>query len=106
MGESAIVLCGGRSTRMGRDKSALAFGGETLLARVVRLVSQAADDVVLVAREGQALPKGAGLESWPSGRPTRSGRRARCGATGMPSDDQPSVPMSGTNCTRPSDSSS
>ncbi len=69
MGESAIVLCGGRSTRMGRDKAALAFGGETLLARVVRLVSQAADDVVLVAREGQALPEGAGLESWSSGRP-------------------------------------
>jgi molybdopterin-guanine dinucleotide biosynthesis protein A len=61
MGESAIVLCGGRSTRMGRDKAALPFGNETLLARVVRLVSEVADDVVLVAREGQALPEG--LES-------------------------------------------
>ena len=57
MGESAIVLCGGRSTRMGRDKAALPFGDETLLARVVRLVSEVADDVVLVAREGQALPE-------------------------------------------------
>jgi molybdopterin-guanine dinucleotide biosynthesis protein A len=43
---------------MGRDKASLAFGGETLLARVVRLARQAADDVVLVAREGQALPEG------------------------------------------------
>ena len=58
MGESAIVLCGGRSTRMGRDKAALAFGDETLLARVVRLVGEVASDVVLVAREGQELPGG------------------------------------------------
>lgn len=65
MGESAIVLCGGKSTRMGRDKAALAFGDETLLARVVRLVGEVASDVVLVAREGQALPGGlgSGLES-------------------------------------------
>jgi molybdopterin-guanine dinucleotide biosynthesis protein A len=55
---SAIVLCGGRSTRMGRDKASLPFGGETLLARVVRLVREVADDVVLVAREGQTLPAG------------------------------------------------
>lgn len=41
---------------MGRDKAWLPFGGETLLARVVRLVRLAAEDVVLVAREGQALP--------------------------------------------------
>jgi len=58
MGESAIILCGGRSTRMGRDKAALVFGSETLLARVLSLVREVADDVVLVAREGQALPAG------------------------------------------------
>src|SRR5262245_55084723 len=58
MGESAIVLCGGRGTRMGRDKAVLAFGSETMLARVVRLVREVADDVVLVAREGQPLPGG------------------------------------------------
>jgi molybdopterin-guanine dinucleotide biosynthesis protein A len=58
MGESAIVLCGGRSRRLGRDKASLPFGSETLLARVVRLVREVADDVVLVAREGQELPAG------------------------------------------------
>jgi molybdopterin-guanine dinucleotide biosynthesis protein A len=58
MGESAIVLCGGRSQRMGRDKAFLDFGGEPLLARVARRVRDFADDVVLVAREGQALPAG------------------------------------------------
>jgi molybdenum cofactor guanylyltransferase len=55
---SAIVLCGGRSTRMGRDKASLPFGAETLLARVVRTVKRAADDVIVVAREGQVLPDG------------------------------------------------
>lgn len=58
MTRSAIVLCGGRSTRMGRDKASLPFGGEPLLSRVVRIVRQTAGDVVLVAREGQALPEG------------------------------------------------
>lgn len=58
MRRSAIVLCGGRSTRMGRDKASLPFGGETLLSRVVRLVREAVDDVVVVAREGQRLPDG------------------------------------------------
>lgn len=56
--ESAIVLCGGRSTRMGRDKVSLPFGAETLVGRVARLVGEAVDEVVLVAREGQVLPGG------------------------------------------------
>jgi molybdopterin-guanine dinucleotide biosynthesis protein A len=60
-GHAAIVLCGGKSTRMGRDKLSLPFGPETLLARVLRLVRAAAPEVVLVARDGQVLP--AGLEA-------------------------------------------
>jgi molybdopterin-guanine dinucleotide biosynthesis protein A len=36
---AGIVLAGGRSTRMQRDKATLDFGGETQLARAVRLVS-------------------------------------------------------------------
>jgi len=55
---SAFVLCGGRSTRMGRDKASLPFGAETLLARVVRRLRDAVDEVVLVAREGQVVPAG------------------------------------------------
>jgi molybdopterin-guanine dinucleotide biosynthesis protein A len=35
---AGIVLAGGRSARMRRDKAALEFGGETQLARAVRLV--------------------------------------------------------------------
>lgn len=55
MREAAIVLCGGFSRRMGRDKWSLPFGDETLLARVVRIVREVVDDVVVVAREGQGV---------------------------------------------------
>jgi len=43
---------------MGRDKAWLPFGDEALLLRVVRLVREVASEVLLVAREGQALPGG------------------------------------------------
>lgn len=56
MTRGALVLCGGRSTRMGRDKATLPFGAEPLLQRVVRLVGACVDDVVVVARAGQLLP--------------------------------------------------
>jgi molybdopterin-guanine dinucleotide biosynthesis protein A len=51
--EAVIVLCGGRSRRMGRDKWSLPFGDETLLQRTVRLAREVVDEVVVVAREGQ-----------------------------------------------------
>jgi molybdopterin-guanine dinucleotide biosynthesis protein A len=41
---------------MGRDKATLAFGGETLLERTVRMVTACVDDVVVVASRGQTLP--------------------------------------------------
>ena len=58
MQHSAIILCGGLSTRMGRDKATLPFGSETMLQRVVRLVSEAVppERVVCVAAPGQSLP--------------------------------------------------
>jgi molybdopterin-guanine dinucleotide biosynthesis protein A len=43
---------------MGRDKASLPFGDEPLLLRVVRLAREVASEVLLVAREGQALPGG------------------------------------------------
>ncbi|MCC7423099.1 MAG: molybdenum cofactor guanylyltransferase [Planctomycetaceae bacterium] len=51
-----IVLCGGRSTRMGRPKLALPFGAETMLERVVRIVEAAVSPVVVVAAVGQEVP--------------------------------------------------
>lgn len=55
---AAIVLCGGHSSRMGREKLSLPFGDETMLARVLRVVRRVTPAVVLVAREGQTLPGG------------------------------------------------
>jgi molybdopterin-guanine dinucleotide biosynthesis protein A len=51
-----VVLCGGRSRRMGRPKAWLLFGGEVLLARVVRLLGEVVAPVVVVAAPGQDLP--------------------------------------------------
>ncbi len=51
-----IILCGGLSNRMGRPKAWLPFGTETMLQRVVRLVAQVADPLVVVAAVGQSLP--------------------------------------------------
>lgn len=55
-GLGAVVLCGGESSRMGRPKAWLPFGGEPLLVRVVRRVAEAASPVVVVAAPGQVLP--------------------------------------------------
>jgi molybdopterin-guanine dinucleotide biosynthesis protein A len=46
----AIVLSGGKSSRMGRDKALLAINGETLLWKTCRTALQAADSVCIVAR--------------------------------------------------------
>ncbi len=55
----AIILCGGKSTRMGTAKALLPFGPELMLQRVVRLVSEVVplENVVVVAAQGQALPE-------------------------------------------------
>lgn len=52
----AIVLCGGRSTRMGRPKLSLPFGSEMMLARVVRLLRDVVEPIVVVAAPDQELP--------------------------------------------------
>ena len=54
----AIVLCGGESRRMGREKASLPFGPETLVERMVRLVTPLVSDLVLSAAPGQAVPAG------------------------------------------------
>ncbi len=56
MTHGAIILCGGHSTRMGRPKWALPFGPETMLARIVRLVGEACEPIVVVKAAGQELP--------------------------------------------------
>jgi molybdopterin-guanine dinucleotide biosynthesis protein A len=53
----AIVLAGGRSSRMGSPKAALEWHGSTLLRRVTGIVARSVDGpVVVVSAPGQALP--------------------------------------------------
>jgi molybdenum cofactor guanylyltransferase len=52
-----VVLCGGKSTRMGTSKAMLPFGPETMLQRVVRLLSEVVSPIVVVAAIDQDLPQ-------------------------------------------------
>jgi molybdenum cofactor guanylyltransferase len=51
-----IVLCGGKSSRMGLPKALLPFGPELLLQRVVRLLGECVAPIVVVAAADQDLP--------------------------------------------------
>ena len=55
MGVSAIVLAGGLSRRLGRDKAVEPFDGEPLISRVIgRLAKLATETVVVVNSEARA----------------------------------------------------
>ena len=56
MRAGGIVLCGGRSRRMGRSKAWLPFGHEKLLARMLRLLGEVVEPLLVVAVPGQTLP--------------------------------------------------
>lgn len=51
-----IILCGGKSSRMGWPKATLPFGPELMLQRVVRLVGGVVGPLVVVAAPQQELP--------------------------------------------------
>jgi molybdenum cofactor guanylyltransferase len=57
MKSAGIVLCGGKSTRMGVPKATLPFGPETMLQRVVRLLGTVVSPIVVVAAHEQSLPE-------------------------------------------------
>lgn len=56
MTTAGIILCGGQSSRMGQPKAWLPFAGETLLGRVVRILSEVVRPIVAVAAPGQDVP--------------------------------------------------
>lgn len=56
MKAAGIVLCGGKSSRMGRSKADLPFGTETLLERLVRRLGNSVTQVVVVAATDQVVP--------------------------------------------------
>ena len=53
---AGIVLCGGQSRRMGTSKAWLPFGPERMLQRVVRLLAEVVQSIVVVAAPDQDLP--------------------------------------------------
>ena len=57
MTAGGIILCGGKSTRMGTSKALLPFGPETMLQRVVRLLGGVVSPIVAVAAVDQVLPE-------------------------------------------------
>lgn len=55
-GGSAIVLAGGKSSRMGQPKAQLLFDGEPLIVHIARALESLFSDIVIVAAPGQELP--------------------------------------------------
>jgi molybdopterin-guanine dinucleotide biosynthesis protein A len=55
-GATAIVLAGGKSSRMGTPKALLLFDGEPLIVHVVATLRRLFAEVVVVAAPGQDLP--------------------------------------------------
>ena len=49
--ESAVILAGGKSRRMGRNKALLEFDGETLIQRLYRLLDDDFDEVLVSAND-------------------------------------------------------
>ncbi len=48
---SAIILAGGKSRRMGRDKAFLELDGKPLIEHVIQRVAQVCDDIIIVAND-------------------------------------------------------
>jgi len=55
---TGIVLAGGRSSRMGRDKSVLPWQNSNLVQTVIRKVAQVCEDIVLVSNQPRNVPHG------------------------------------------------
>ena len=53
---TAIVLAGGKSSRMGRPKALLPFGGKPLILHIVRALNRLFAETVVVAAPGQDMP--------------------------------------------------
>ena len=48
---SFIVLCGGKSRRMGQDKGSMGLDGKPMIIHVIETISRVADEIILVFRD-------------------------------------------------------
>ncbi|MGZ7047620.1 MAG: molybdenum cofactor guanylyltransferase, partial [Methanobacterium sp.] len=53
--KSIIILCGGRSTRMGKDKGSLLFKGKPMILHVYDEVKEIADEIIIVLRDPEQV---------------------------------------------------
>ena len=49
--KSFIVLCGGKSRRMGQDKGSMSLDGKPMIIHILETISHFADEIVLVLRD-------------------------------------------------------
>lgn len=92
---TVAVLCGGQSRRMGRDKAAMPFGGQSMLARAVTTAHQVSGDVMVVAPSSVAVAAPARYIADPGEGPlvalTVALRSAQAGAVLLLACDMPLV---------------
>ena len=61
----AILLAGGLSSRMGRDKASLILEGQTLLERLLLILRPLVSETVVIRAPGQSIPRiSEDLETW------------------------------------------
>src|SRR6476620_4718425 len=93
----AIVLAGGRSSRMGAPKALLDWHGGTLVRRVTGILQRVADPVVVVHADGQELPHLPGVERVVDRAPDRGPLEGIAAGLRAVSGRSPAVFVSGTD---------
>ncbi|MEM8964559.1 MAG: molybdenum cofactor guanylyltransferase [Acidobacteriota bacterium] len=79
-----VVLAGGRSRRMGRDKAVLMVDGETLAGRATRLLGAVCDEVVVADRGRGVVPGQRSLDDGPGAGPAAGILGAAAACPGRP----------------------
>lgn len=54
---TGVILAGGKSRRMGRDKAFLPFGGGVLIERVIDVLQQVADELLLITNTPESYAR-------------------------------------------------
>ncbi len=93
----AIVLAGGRSSRMGAPKALLDWHGGTLVRRITGILQRIADPVVVVHADGQELPPLVGVERVVDRAPDRGPLEGIAAGLGAVAGRCPAVFVSGTD---------